>query len=54
MANDSTLANMLYGNQVSTQKNLVAARGIRHSLRDSVGTDDGGQNLSLPGLVGNT
>ena len=40
MANDSTLANMLYGNQVNTSKNLVAARSIRHSLRDSMSLTD--------------
>ena len=38
--NDSKLANMIYGTQVNTSKNLVAVRSIRHSLKDSAFLDD--------------
>ena len=32
--NDHALANMIYGTQVNTQKNLVTVRTIRQSLKD--------------------
>ena len=32
--NDNALANMIYGTQVNTQKNLVTVRTIRQSLKD--------------------
>ncbi len=48
--NDSKLANMLYGTQVSTSKNLVAARTIRHSIKDNTAFLD--DKIAIP-LTGN-
>ena len=53
-SNDSTLAGLIYRNQVATQKNLVGVRSIRRSINKDYSTIGTAEDELLPALTKET